>query len=308
MKCLDRYFISEFGKRFLLFFVILNAFLFCVDTYTYLEKFLTHHASFKEVFYYYMAQGVAYLPLLLPLTFLVTLVFTFLAMHRNNEIILLQSSGVNFFKMTRMWWLLGLIGSGMLLLNNFYWISNAQEYSNHYLESLEKNIPDKPSFLIKHLTLNTQNRLWYINRYDRDAACAFGIAIHEHDSRGMERRRIAAQSGYFDESIGAWILEQGREILFQSQKQIPDEVHTFDRRVFHELNDSPKLMLLLQAPLQILSLRQLKEIIDTDTQKEVSYRMRFWDILLSSMFCFFSCWIVLPLFFNAPRKALGYYY
>jgi lipopolysaccharide export LptBFGC system permease protein LptF len=302
MKCLDRYIFFKFANKFALFFVVLNAFLFCSDTYTYLENFLRHHIPLGDVFYHYVAQGTIYLPLILPLTFVVALVFVFIAMQRNNEITVLLSSGIGFFKITRMLWFLGLVGSVILSHGNFYWIPKAYEYSIHYLENLEKNDADTP--FANHLTLNTKNRLWYINRYDKMENHAFEIAVHEYDSKGKEWRRIAAQSGYFDEKTHAWTLEQGREILFPPKKQIPDEVRVFERCVFPELNDSPQLMLLLQSPLQDLSLPQLQQLIEEQkiVDQHKSYQMRFWDLILKSTFCFFSCWIALPLLFSTLGK------
>jgi lipopolysaccharide export LptBFGC system permease protein LptF len=302
MKCLDRYIFLKFANKFILFFIILNAFLFCSDAYTHLENFLKHHIPFRDMFYHCVAQGIIYLPLILPLTFVMALIFVFIAMQRNNEITALLSSGISFFKVMRMLWFLGFIGSAILLWGNFYWIPKAYEYSTNYLENLEKNDADTP--FAKHLTLNTQNRLWYINRYDKIENHAFEIAVHEYDSKGKECRRIAAQSGCFDEETYAWTLEQGREILFHPKKQVPDEIHVFERCVFSELNDSPKLMLLLQSPLQNLSLPQLQEIIKVQKtiDQDKSYKMRFWDLILKSTFCFLSCWIVFPVLFSAFGK------
>jgi lipopolysaccharide export LptBFGC system permease protein LptF len=302
MKCLDRYVFFEFIKKFILFFIILNVFLFCSDAYTHLENFLRHHVALEDMFYHCVVQGIIYLPLILPLTFVMALIFVFIAMQRNYEITALLSSGISLFKMTRILWFLGFIGSVILLYGNFYWIPKAYEYSTRCLEKLEKNDADTP--FAKHLTLNTQNRLWYINRYDKIENQAFEIAVHEYDSKEKEYRRITAQSGHFDEKTHAWTLEQGREILFHPKKQIPDEVHVFERCVFSELNDSPKLMLLLQSPIQNLSLPQLQRAIEAQKTigQDKSYKMYFWDSILKSTFCFLSCWIVLPLFFSTFGK------
>ncbi|MDR2372445.1 MAG: LptF/LptG family permease [Puniceicoccales bacterium] len=304
MKYLDRYIFFKFTNKFILFFIVLNAFLLCSDTYTHLENFLRHHIPFRDIFYHYIAQGIIYLPLILPLTFVMALIFVFITMQRNNEITALLSSGISFFKVMRMLWFLGFIGSAVLLWGNLYWIPKAYEYSTHYLENLEKNNADGNTLFAKHLTLNTQNRLCYINRYDKIENRAFGIAVHEYDSKGKEYRRIAAQSGYFDEETHAWTLEQGREILFHPKKQVPDEIHVFERCVFSELNDSPKLMLLLQLPVQNLSLPQLQKVIEVQKAigQDKSYKMRFWDLILKSTFCFLSCWIVFPVLFSTFGK------
>jgi lipopolysaccharide export LptBFGC system permease protein LptF len=289
--------LAEFIKKFTLFFITLNVFLFCADTYTYLEKFLKHGVSFGDMFYHYITQGVVYLPLILPLTFVMTLIFIFITMQRNNEIIALFSSGISFFKVTRMLWLCGLVGSAMLFWGNFEWIAKAHEYSNHHLDRLEAN--ENASF-IKHLTFNTAHRLWYINRYDKVNGRAFEIAIHEYDSKEKEWRRIVAQLGNFDPKIHAWTLEQGREILFHPKKAVANEMHVFERRTFFELRDSPELMTLLQLPLQNLSLSQLRKAISAQGEIDLdgSYKMRFWDLILGSTFCFLSCWIVLPVLFS----------
>ncbi|MDR1906781.1 MAG: LptF/LptG family permease [Puniceicoccales bacterium] len=304
MKCLDRYISTEFIKKFALFFIILNAFLFFADTYTYLEKFLQYHVSLENMFYHYVAQSIIYLPLILPLTFVMTSIFVFVVMHRDHEIISLLSSGISFFSITRMLWLFGLIGSFVLLWSNFYWIPNAHKYLNHYWECFEKNDANGNILHVKHLTLNTKNRLYYINRYDKIKGIAFGIAIHEYDSQEKEWRRIVAQSGLFNDETHAWTLNQGREVLFHPQIQVAEEIHLFEQRVFPEFNDPPKLMLLLQLPLQNLSLPQLQKVIEV--QKEIGgdgpYKMCLGNLILGSCLCFLGCWIALPILFSTFGK------
>ncbi|MDR1434997.1 MAG: LptF/LptG family permease [Puniceicoccales bacterium] len=305
MKLLDQYILGEFSKKFLLFFVVLNAFLVLEDVYTHLEKFLACCASYGEIFPYYMAHGIELLPLTLPLTFTLTLIFSFCSMHRNCEIILLLSSGVSFFRVTRMFWILGIMASFLSLLGSFHWVPGAQAYSNYYLKGIEMCLA-KGDEMEKHLTLRTQNRLWYINRYDKSRGHASEISVHDYDMEGKEWRRIKAKSGYFDGEKKTWILERGREILFHPKTQAVQEVHVFEWRTFGELGDSPQLMLLLRIPPENLPLSQLKIAIDYEKQngnfENVGYRMQFWSILLDSIFCFLSCWIVLPLLFSTPRE------
>jgi lipopolysaccharide export LptBFGC system permease protein LptF len=122
---------------------------------------------------------------------------------------------------------------------------------------------------------------------------------------GKESRRITAKLGYFDENVKVWVMEQGLEILLHPELQISDRVNVFERRVFAELNDPPKWMFLLQLPPNYLSLFQLREIIGHESRLfsggHVNYRMYFYDIILSSIICFLSCWVALPLFFALAR-------
>jgi lipopolysaccharide export LptBFGC system permease protein LptF len=197
------------------------------------------------------------------------------------------------------------MASFLSLLGSFSGWPRAQEYSNHYLKGLEI-CTSKGEETTKHLTFYTKNRLWYINRYDESRGYASGISVHDYDMEGKEWRRIKAEFGYFDERENAWILKQGREILFHPKTQTAQKVHIFEWRTFGELKDSPQLMLLLRKPPKNLSLPQLDIAIDYEKQRgnfeNVSYRMQFWSILLDSLFCFLSCWIVLPLLFSTPRE------
>ncbi|MDR2200611.1 MAG: LptF/LptG family permease [Puniceicoccales bacterium] len=304
MKHLDRHLAIEFGKRFFLIFLALNAFLLFSDIYAHLEKFLAKHASIGELFYYFLANGIGFLALTVPLAFLGALIFSFYSMHRNNETILLLSSGISAFRIMRIFWVLGLVLSLLILLGNFFWIPWAREYAGQYLESLEKGEGESGTHYAKHLTLGRNNRLWYINRYDKRKAHAYGIAIYDYDGKGNEWRRIGAESGYFDGKNKNWILERGRETLFQ--KHMADEVRLFESRSFSEFSDSPRLLLLLQLPPRELSLPQLREIMDHEIGQENlgndHYRMRFWDIILSSFFCILACWLALALLFSKPHK------
>ncbi|MDR1366321.1 MAG: LptF/LptG family permease [Puniceicoccales bacterium] len=300
MKCLDRYIFTEFTKKFLLFFIIVTALLTLDDLFTNLGTFLEHRAVYGQVFRYYFWHGIILLPLILPLTFCIALLFIFYSMHKAREIVLLLSSGISFFRITRIFWLLALLFSLILLWGNFGFIPHAQKYSMICYEKILSE--DEKFHELKHLSLSTPQRLWYINRYDKKTRQAFDLSIHEYDGNGNEYRRIIAKTGKFENHF--WKMQNGREIFMDPSSRIVQKVDIFSERNFTTLTESSEIMEIMHMPSRSLSLTQLRQVIafenEQKMEKNARYKLRFFDIIFHAFSCCLFTATALPLLFLNP--------
>ncbi|MDR0418583.1 MAG: LptF/LptG family permease [Puniceicoccales bacterium] len=303
MKCLDRYIFTKFAKKFLLFFITVTILLTLDDLFSNLGTFLEHHAIHGQVLQYYFWHGAVLLPLTLPLAFCLALLFVFYGMHKAQEIVALLSSGISFFRITRIFWLLALLFSLILLWGNFGFIPYAQKHSMIcYEKILSKN---EKIHELKHLLLSTTRRLWYINRYDKKNQQAFDLSVHEYDGNGNEYRRIIAKMGKFDPENHFWTMQNGREIFIDPSSRVVQKVNIFSERNFTTLTESPKIMEIMHMPSRNLSLPQLKQVIAFENEQKMEenarYKLRIFDIIFYAFSCCLFTAIALPLLFSSPR-------
>jgi lipopolysaccharide export system permease protein len=306
MNRLDRYILREFLQKFALFFIAVVALLFFSDLYTNLRHFLVHHATYGQVFCYYGMQCVAFFPLTLPLTFCTTLLFVFCTMHKRHEIIALLTSGISFLRTMRMFWLLACSTSLGILVSDFWLVPQAQKYSQHCLDQIfHKN---RENNFLQHLSLSGDQRLWYINRYDKISGQAFDLAVHEYDFRGNEYRRITAKWGSFDRKNCVWEMQNGQEIFLDPLSPMAQKIENFSKRIFENFHESPETMEIMQMDAHRLSLPQLRQAITYEkSQKTIDtplHILRFWDIIFHAFSCCLFTVYALLILFIEPRTNL----
>ena len=114
MSLIDRYVFKEWAVGFALTLGVIVGILILQNMYDSLPDLLDVGASVSEVCYYYTLSLPAYLPAILPIAFLVSLLFSLGTQHRNNEIIAMRASGASLLRISRSLWLAGLALSGLL--------------------------------------------------------------------------------------------------------------------------------------------------------------------------------------------------
>ena len=101
MRILDRYITTSILQIFFSTIFIFTAMFIAIDITTHLEKFIDRALPINIIVQYY----IAYLPLILKETVsfasLVAVLLTFSTLTNSNEVIVMRSSGLNFWQITR---------------------------------------------------------------------------------------------------------------------------------------------------------------------------------------------------------------
>ncbi len=302
MTTFDRYILIEWFKTFALALGVTLGLLLMEDMYDDLSDLLEFGADIRNVGWYYLVLLPSFFPTVLPLSLLVSVLFSLGSLHRNNEIIAMRACGLSLYKITRSLWVMGVISTLLLLYLNAQLVPWSVEQSRKIWENyaFADQLTEKDESkvgLIYNLTFynHKDNRLWFMNRFSEYTYRGYGITISILDTHQREMTRLMANEGFFDDVEGNWVFLKGRETIFDSALGEPIRSVAFERKSLHYLTEDPTLMKSLEKRPKDLSFLQLARILDKlssdDDPRVNGYAVRYHSILANPL----SCLIVLGL-------------
>lgn len=326
MSLIDRYVLKEWLVGFALTLGVIVGILILQNMYDSLPDLLKADAGFKQIIFYYSLAMPTYLPAILPIALLVSLLFTLGTLHRNNEIIAMRASGASLFRISRYLWVSGLLLSLLLLYLTASFIPKAVEKSRTFLDNLEfaadeAELDAREVGLLYNLGFDNRKdgRLWFMNRFSERAWLGLGVNVHTRDASGQEISRISASEAYFDDTQGHWVFLDGRELLLDPETGDPLRILPFKDRKFEAFDEDPTLMLALHKEPKELSLNELRRIIETVPPEENptvrAYLVRYFSLLAAPFSCLVVVGIAIPFAVSGVRtnpmigvsKAMGFF-
>ena len=306
MRILDIYIGVEWLKTFLLSLAAILGILILEDMYDDLEDLLDYNATFVQILRYYLVRLPSFLPAVIPIALLISLLFCLGTLHRNHEIVSMQAAGLNLLRITRVLWFCGAVLSLSLLLLNAKLVPWSVEKSRILYDNLEfaseaARGDDKSVGLIYNLSFDNakENRLWFMNRFSQYTFQGFGINVFSRDAQGRERSRIAAREGYYDDIEGFWIFQEGREVTFDPEEGEAIRSLPFEERSIPEFTEKPKLMMSLSKEPKDLSFFEIAQLLDKispeDNPAINAYAVRYQNILANPFICLVAVAVAIPL-------------
>jgi lipopolysaccharide export system permease protein len=326
MSLLDRYVLKEWLVGFALTMGVIVGILILQNMYDSLPDLLDSGASVEQILFYYSLALPTYLPAILPIGLLVSLLFTLGNLHRNNEITAMRAAGAGLFRISRSLWVAGLLLSLLLLYLTASVVPLAVERSRTFFDNLEFAAEEadrdaREVGLIYNLGFDNreEGRLWFMNRFSERAWLGLGVNVHARDRDGRELSRISAGEAYFDDTRGHWIFLDGRELRFDPATGDPLRALSFEERAFPEFQEDPDLMLSLHKEPKELSLFELRRITEALPAEENpliwGYLVRYYSLLAAPFSCLVVVGIAVPFAVAGVRtnpmigvsKAMGFF-
>ena len=118
MTTFDRYIFSEWVKTFALAMGLTLGLLLMEDMYDDLPDLLAYGANIGDVAWYYRVLLPSFLPIVLPLALMISVLFSLGNLHRNNEIIAMRACGLSLYKLTRSLWTMVIVFTFLLFYLN----------------------------------------------------------------------------------------------------------------------------------------------------------------------------------------------
>lgn len=302
MSLIDRYVFKEWLLAFTLTLGVVVGILLLQNMYDTLPDLLDTKAGWREILFYYGLSLPAYLPAILPITFLVSLLFSLGTLHRNNETTAMRATGASLLRISRSLWVAGVLLSALVFYLTSSVVPRTVEQARTFFENLEYSTAEAEKES-KHIGLvyglgfdnPKEGRLWFMNRFSERAWLGLGVNVHTRTENGDEVGRIAAREAYFDDTMGHWVFIDGRELIFDSETGDAMRTIPFERKEYPEFKEDPSLMLALHKDPDELSLNELKRIINTVPPEENpvvhAYLVRYFSLLAAP----FSCLVVVGL-------------
>lgn len=260
MRIIERYILksvlSIFTGCLLVFFFLYIV----VDIFSHLDEILKQRVIILALLEYYLS----FLPMIFvqvaPIASLLSVLYTFGALNRNNEIIALRSSGLSIYQITRNVIVFGAMVAILIFYVNDKFVPQAlssMERTKEQMESGVKKEPEKKNQVLSGLSMYGQNnRLYFINKFDCATNTMEGVVILEQDKKqNITKKIVATQAKYED---GLWVFYQSMTYNYNEDGQAVDEPVYFEK----------ELMTIPETPTDFLSQRQRPELMTTAQLKD----------------------------------------
>ncbi|MGB0409125.1 MAG: LptF/LptG family permease [Opitutales bacterium] len=326
MSLIDRYVLKEWSVGFALTLGVIIGILVLQNMYDSLPDLLDAGATGGQMLFYYGLSLPGYLPAILPVAFLVSLLFSLGSLHRNNEIVAMRASGASLLRISRSLWGAGLLLSMLLFYLTASVIPNTVVQARTFYDNLDfasAQTADQAERKAMLYNLGFDNRrdgrLWFMNRFNERTWLGLGVNVHTRDAEGIELSRISAREAYYDDTQGNWIFLDGRELWLDPESGDPLRSLPFKQKTFVDFDEDPSLMLALHKAPKELSLFELNRILDAVPPEENpavhAYEVRYFSLLAAPFSCLVVVGLAVPFAVSGVRtspmigvsKALGFF-
>ncbi len=306
----DRYIFLEWLKGFLLCAGVIVGILFLSVLYDDLSDLIGFGASTGEIIHYFFLLGPSFLPAILPLTLLISILFTFSNLNRNLEITALRAAGYSLFRISRPVWLAGALMAGMLFWLNADLVPRSMESSTRFWENLRERAraqAGEPVTFEHSLGFHEieAGRMWFFTRFNTRTREAEGFSVVKVDQRGRDLRRIQARHGQYDPTGGVWHLRSGREIIYDPEKGEPTRIHTFSMQEIEGRGASPEVMVAMRKRAKDLSLFETVRILRTLPEghpEAAPYQVRYHSLIASPLAAIVVVGLAIPFSVGGARS------
>lgn len=312
MKTLDRHILAEWLKILGLVLAAGLGVLLMSQMYDDFGDLLSAGAGVGDIIRYYAIRMPSFLTVVLPLSVLVSLLYSLGQLHRHNEFTAMRAAGLSLFRLTRWIWVVGLLCSGLMWVLNARVVPWSIEESNGIKERLEfreqartEGVADIGLVTSVGFDDRANDRLWYIDRFSRYADRGYGVTVSLLNAHRVETARILASEAQYNPGQRDWTFYHGYEIHFHPATGVIGRPRPFAQRTFTDFHEDPALMLLIDRDPLNLSFRELHRLIEYLTvegsPKVTKYAIRYDRLIADTMGCLIVIGIAIPFAVSGVR-------
>ncbi|MCD8283773.1 MAG: LptF/LptG family permease [Opitutae bacterium] len=304
---IDRHILKEWAKIFLMALGAMIGMLLISAIYNNLQDFMGWGTPTSTTLEFFGMTAIGFLPVVIPVSLLVSLLFILGHFHKNQEITAWRAAGLGIFRITRSLWIAGAVLSGLMLWGNATLVPYATEQTAKIIAESELAFKRKTGnysasnsrgeFLFYNNSADGRN--WLISRFSPYTGTGYGINIYNFEKGDKPAHALYAEFGEFDEKTHTWTLHNGREIFYEKGISVPTSQPAFDKKVVSGFTENPRLMSLVGKKPGDLSIPEIREILQEIGVKENSsriaeYSVRYNSILASPFCCLIVVGIAIP--------------
>jgi len=308
VRILDRYILGEWAKVFGLCLGALGGLAAISITYRHAKDFIEWGGGPGDFTLFLFYRLVGELPLLLPVTLLISVILVLGQLNRNQELAAARAAGQGVLRLTAPLWVVAAALAGLLALLNASWVSSSQEAARQLAERLEfaalaekgrKVRASGDSDLVAFDNAEGRRR-WIIGKLSLATGRASDVHLHLLAPDGRESRRLAAAYAEFrlDGERWRWVFRDVREMVFDPGTQALVRQPRFDLLELPEVDDNPEVMAATVLRPKNLSFRELRLIVGqagwTPEGRMAQFAMRYHRTLASPMICLVVVAIAIP--------------
>jgi lipopolysaccharide export system permease protein len=308
VRILDRYILGEWAKVFGLSLGALAGLAAISISYRHARDFIEWDAGIGNFVLFLALRLVGDLPLLIPVTLLISVVFVLSQLNRSQELAAARAAGQGVLRLTAPLWVAAAALALLLGLLNGGGVSSSQEAARQLAERLEFDaLAEKGSRVrasgdseLVAFDNPRGGRRWIIGKLSLSAGRASDVHLHLLAPDGRELRRLAAAYAEFrkDGDRWRWTFRDVREMVFDPRTQALVRQPRFDLLELPEVDDNPEVMAATVLRPKNLSFRELGLIAGqagwAPEGRMAQFAMRYHRTLASPMICLVVVAIAIP--------------
>ena len=253
MRILDRYILKSILGIFLECLAVFFLLYVIIDVFSHLEEILNQRLDLRVLLYYYFS----FLPIIfvrvVPVACLLSTLYTFGILNRNNEIIAMRAAGLSVLQITKTMIVLGLLVSIFV-----FWLNDritphalmGTETIKRQLQMQDKKSKEKAASVINNVyVLGLKNRLFSIDRFYPLIHTAEGIIIFEQDQNHNVIKKTFADRGVYKN--GLWVFYKTITYNYGDNEAMPEAEYREE-----------EIMAIPETPEELLSQRQNPDFMD----------------------------------------------
>jgi lipopolysaccharide export system permease protein len=210
MRLLDRYLCRELLVPFAYCLGGFLIFWISSDLFKELGSFQENHLRLGDIVRYYLLVTPEFLSLVLPVAFLLAVLYALTQHARANEITAIRAAGVSLWRLAAPYFVVGFLASVALLAINEFWAPDSQERAKSILKSRTRGAVKYQAHLMFNQGFdNTRDqRYWMIGVFDTQTAAMTNVDVTWLQPDGSRRKLLAAR---VTRPNGLWVFHDVKE-------------------------------------------------------------------------------------------------
>lgn len=307
----DRYIFFEWIRWFALALAATLGILILENIYNDLPDLFKMGIQGPDVLLYYAVLLPSFLPTVLPVSLLISVLLGLGNLHQHNEVTAFRSVGLSLWRISRIFWVIGVFLSIGLFYLNAHLVPSSIEKARTMRESFARNQSlggvEIDSGMIFNLTFynHLERRLWFMNRFNEYDNRGHGVTVSELNETGREEFRIVAKGVYYEFEAKRWIFYEGRIIEFDVETGEALRSLPIIQRAYSEFKEDPVLMGSLEKRPKDLSLFQLHHVLKylrtVEDPRLAAYKVRYHSILANPLSVIIVIALAIPFVVSGVR-------
>jgi lipopolysaccharide export system permease protein len=177
MRLLDRYLFRELFTPLAFCLVGIQSLIVFVTVFGDAEKEQEAKLHFFETIAYAAAASMDYITIVLPVSLLLALLMALTHHARYNEITAMRAAGISLWRICVPYFIVGLIGSGILFALNELVVPRSLDWADHMLHRYNKPVVTASGANKLHFTNERDHSKWVISDYHAATEEMFGVLV-----------------------------------------------------------------------------------------------------------------------------------
>jgi lipopolysaccharide export system permease protein len=262
MKILHKYILAEIIKAFGVILSGIVVFIMVSNLIDELPVLLTHKPSLLLLMYYYILRVPFLASQAIPFAMLLSILFVFSQLSRNNELTAMKSAGIDFRNIAMPVLALAFLVSAAAMVTNETLVSKSYENAAYIKDvRIEKKNISSMQVSRDLAKLASDGKVFYIKYFDGLVGQMKGICILEIDKEFNITYRLDAKEGVWQG--GTWTLKNGVERRFKDGAET--DTNIFKSKELH-VSDAPEDFIVKKQSFDdtlAINIFRLKKIINT---------------------------------------------